>query len=124
MRYGLEFIDLENPEVRPPPMRLEAGIMIGAQVPRHALTPDGSVEHAADVGTRRGAAMHAEPDETARELVHDHEHPVAPEHDGFAAKEVHAPEAVGRVADERQPRGPVATWSGAIAFRQDAEHDV
>src|SRR5262245_11428079 len=40
MRHRLELIDLENPQVRLPPMRLEEGIMIGAQMPRHALTPD------------------------------------------------------------------------------------
>ena len=37
---------------------------------------NGGVEHAAEVGAI---------DRTARELVHDHEHPVAPEHDGLAS---------------------------------------
>ena len=68
--------------------------------------------------------MHADSDEATGELVHDHEHPVAPEHDGLASKEVHAPEAVGRVADERQPRGPGSARSRAIVFRQHAVHDV
>ena len=31
-----------------------------------------------------------------RELIHDHEHPVAPEHDGLASKEIHAPQAAVR----------------------------
>jgi hypothetical protein len=44
--------------------------------------------------------MHADADEATRELVHDHEHPVAAEHNGLAAKEIHAPQAVGRVSDE------------------------
>jgi hypothetical protein len=69
-------------------------------------------------------AVHADSDEATRELVHDHEHPVAPEHDGLASKEVHAPQAVFRLSDERQPRGPVATRGGVIVFRQHAVHDV
>jgi len=103
---GLEFVDLQNPKFRPPTVRLEERIMIGAEMPRCALTMDGSVEHATDIGGRDGSPMHADTDEATRELVHDHEHPVAPEHDGFAPKEVHAPEAVFRVSNERQPRGP------------------
>jgi hypothetical protein len=44
--------------------------------------------------------MHADADEATRELVHDHQHPVAPEHNRLASKEVDAPEAVGRMPDE------------------------
>ena len=39
-------------------------------------------------------------------------------------KEVHAPEAVCGVSDERQPRGPDSARGGAIVFRQHAVHDV
>jgi hypothetical protein len=34
MRDGLEFVDLEDPKVRPPTLRLEERIMIGAEMPR------------------------------------------------------------------------------------------
>lgn len=70
--------------------------------------------------------MHADADETTRELVHDDQHPVAPEHNRLASKEVDAPEAVRGVADERQPRGSGSIPAGdtAIVFRQDAVHDV
>ena len=68
--------------------------------------------------------MHADSDEATGELVHDHEHPVAPEHDGLASKQIHAPQAVSRVSDERQPRGPGAARGGAIVFRQHAVYDV
>ena len=48
---------------------------------------------------RRVRAGMGEVYRATRELVHNHEHPVAPEHDGFAPTEVHAPqEAVFRVA--------------------------
>ena len=37
MRHGLEFLNLENPQVRLPLVRLEEGILIGAELaPRKA----------------------------------------------------------------------------------------
>jgi hypothetical protein len=50
MRHRLDFVDLENPEVCLPTVRLEERIMIGAEMLRRVLTMDGGVEHAADVG--------------------------------------------------------------------------
>ena len=100
MRHRLDFVDLQNPKVRRPPVRLEQRIMIGTEMSRGALSMNGGVEHAAKVGAIDRITMHADSDEATRELVHDHEHPVAPEHDRLASKEVDAPEAVGRVADE------------------------
>src|ERR1700674_5453451 len=91
---------------------------------RCALPVNGGVKHTAKVGAGDGAAVHADADEATRELVHDHEHPVAPEHDGLASKEVDAPQAVSRVSDERQPRGSGSTRGGAIAFRQHSVYDV
>ena len=123
MRHGLDFV-LQNPQVRRPTVRLEQRIMIGAEMSRGASTMNGGVEHAAKVGAIDQTAVHADSDEATRELVHDHEHPVAPEHDGLASKEVHAPQAVCRVSDERQPRGPGAARDGAIVCRQHAVHDV
>ena len=98
--------------------------MIGAEMARGAPTIHGGVEHAAKVGASDRTAVHADADEAMREVVHDHEHPVAPEHDGLASKEVHAPQAVCRVADERQPQGPGSARDGAIVCRQHAVHDV
>ena len=34
MRHGLDFVDLQNPQVRRPPVRLEQRIMIGAEMAR------------------------------------------------------------------------------------------
>jgi len=77
-------------------------------MPRCALTMDSGVEHAANVAACDGSPVHANADETTRKLVHHcHEHPVGSEHDRLAAKEVHAPQDVCGVSDERQPRGPV-----------------
>ena len=124
MRHGLDFVDLQNPQVRPPAVRLEQWIVIRTEMSRCALPVNGGVEHAAEVGAGDGAAVHADADEATRELVHDHEHPVAPEHDGLASKEVNAPQAVSRVSDERQPRGSGSARGGAIVFRQHAVYDV
>jgi hypothetical protein len=77
-----------------------------------------------DVNSGDGAAVDADTDQTTRELVHDHEYPIAPEHDRLAAKQVHAPEAILGVADERQPRGSAAARRRPIVFRQDAVHHV
>ena len=123
MRHGLDFIDLQNPQVRRPPVRLEQGIVIRTEMSRCTMPVNGGVEHAADVGAGDGAALHADADEATRELVRDHEHPVAAEHDGLASKEVDAPQAVLRVSDERQ-RGSGSARRGTIVFRQHSVHDV
>src|SRR5579864_4810288 len=118
MRHGLDFVDLQNPKVRRPSVCLEQRIMIGTEMSRCAPTMNGGVEHAAEVGAIDWPTVHADSDEATRELVHHDEHPVAPEHDGLASKEVNAPQAISHVSDEREPRGPGTAWGGAIVFRQ------
>ena len=124
MRYGLDFVDLQNPKIRRPPVCLEHRIMISAEMSRCAPTMNGGVEHATEVGAIDRPKLHADSDEATRKLVYDHEYPVAPEHDGLTSKEVHAPQAVCRVADERQPRGPESARGRAIVFRKHAVNDV
>jgi hypothetical protein len=65
--------------------------------------------------------MHTDADQATRELVHDAEHSVAPQHDRLAAEEVHAPKAVGGMADERQPRGTSAARRRTIVFHRDRQ---
>src|SRR5205809_6843023 len=101
MRHGFDFIDLQNPKVRRPTVRLEQRIVIGAEMSRGAPTMNGDVEHPAGVGAIDGTTPHADSDEATGELVHDHEPPLAAEHDGLAAKQIHAPQAVSWVSDER-----------------------
>ena len=50
-----------------------------------------------------GTTMHADADEATGELVHDHEQPVTPKHDGLAAKKIHAPQAVEHRILENRP---------------------
>ena len=70
MGHGLEFVNLENPQVRLPPVRLEEGVMIGAEMPRDALTVNVGVEHAAQVDARDGPRVHADAHEAPSELIH------------------------------------------------------
>ena len=100
MGHGLDFIDLEYARVRLPAVRFEQRVTIGTEMSRGALPANGVVEHPAEAGAIDGAPVHAKSDEAAGELVHDHEHPVALEHDGLTPKQVDAPQTVGRVADE------------------------
>jgi hypothetical protein len=123
MRDGFDFVDLQNSQVRPSPVRLEQRIVIRAETSRYALAVNRDVKHPAHVGTCDGAVMDADGDEPTRELVHNYQHPVAPEHDRLAAKEVHTPEAVSGVADKRQPRGPGSARRRALVFREHAVHD-
>lgn len=52
------------------------------------------VEHAAEGNTIDVASVDAKTDDAPRELVHDDEHPVALQENGFAPKQINAPEAV------------------------------
>ena len=116
MGHRLDFVDLQKPKVRGPPMRLEQPIMIRTEMSRRAPPMNGGVAHAAEAGCIDRSAMHTASHEAPRELVHDHEHPVALEHDGRTAQEVHAPQTVCRVSDERQPRGPGSAGAGRERF--------
>jgi hypothetical protein len=50
MRHGFDFVDLQNPKVRPPTVRLEQRIMIGTEMARCAPIMNGGVEQAAGGG--------------------------------------------------------------------------
>ena len=97
--------------------------MIGTEISRQALTVDGGVEHAAQVDARDGSRVHADTHQTTGEVIHDHEHPIRPQHERFAAKQVDAPEAIGGVSDDRQPRRAGPVGGGPIVLGEDATHD-
>lgn len=77
IRDGLDFIDLEHPQVRPPAVKFEQRIVIGAEVTRQRLSGDGEVEHPANRHAIENAGMHAAADDVPRVLVHDEQYPVA-----------------------------------------------
>src|SRR3982751_3439076 len=47
---GFDFVDLQNPQVRHPPVRLEHRIVIRTEMSRYALPVNHGVKHAADLG--------------------------------------------------------------------------
>ncbi len=67
------------------------------------MVRDSLVEHATKGNTVDIASVDAKADDAPTELIHDNEHPVALQKNGFTPKQVNAPEAVLRVPDEGQP---------------------
>ena len=99
-------------------------VMVRAEVTRRAHAGSRSVEHAAQRHTIDIARMHPEADNPPGELIHDDQHPVGPEENGFTAKEIDAPQAVFGVPKEGQPGGTTIARCWAIMLGQDAPHDV
>ena len=66
----------------------------------NTLGRNGCVEQPAQGTTIDIAGMDAKTDDAPGELIHDHEHPVAIQKNGFTPKQVNAPKAVLRVPDE------------------------
>src|SRR5215472_14456338 len=81
------------------------GIIVGAEVLGHlGLPSDGAVEHATECYTIDRAGMDAEPYDAARVLIHDNQDPEGTQRCRLAPEQIHTPEAVLHVAEERQPR--------------------
>ena len=81
----------------------ELRVIVGTELVWDPLGGDGCVEHSTQCQAIHIAGVCAEADDAPRELVHDHEHPVALQVNGFTPKQVDAPEAVLRVSQEAQP---------------------
>ena len=84
-------------------MIFEQWNMIGAEVPRHTLAGNGSVEHAAQGDAIDIAGMHAEADDASGELVHHDEYPMGAQQNGLTAKQIDTPQAIFHVTDESEP---------------------
>ncbi len=82
----------------------EQRIIVRRQVFRHTHSGDRRVEHTTKRHAVYIAGMHSEADDPPSELIHNDENPVRLQGDGFAAKQVNAPETIFCVTDERQPR--------------------
>jgi len=74
--------------------------MVGTQVVWDSLSRNGGVEHPTEGDTIDIPCMYTKANDAPRELVHDHEHPVGIEQNGFATKKINAPETVYRVSEE------------------------
>src|SRR5499427_1679969 len=54
------------------------------------------IAHPTKCDTIDHSRMDAEANDPARVLIHDHEHPMGPQHGRFAPEQIHAPEAVSQ----------------------------
>ena len=83
------------------------GIVIGTEVLGHLDLPsNGAVEHPTKRDTIDRAGMDAEPYNPARVLIHDDQGLVGPQRCRLAPEQIHTPEAVFHVAEERSQDGP------------------
>src|SRR2546423_7946549 len=102
--YGLDFRQLQYTQIGLPLVEPIKWIVVGAQILRHPELPsNGTVEHPTEGDTIDGARMDAEPNDPARILIHDDQDPMGPQRCRLAPEQIHAPEAVFHVAQERQP---------------------
>jgi hypothetical protein len=80
---------------------------------RHLQLPsDSAVKHATECDTINRAGMDTEPYDPARILIHDNQDSVATQRRRLAPEQIQTPDAVFRVAEEREPG-----WAARIRFR-------
>ena len=110
---GLDFGYLQYPQIGLPLVEPIKRIMVGAEVFGHRAVPsNGAVEHPAESDTIDRSDLDAEPNDTARILIHDNQDPVGPQRSRFAPEQIDTPEAVLQVAQESQPG-----WTTGVLFR-------
>ena len=80
-------------------MEPEQGVIITADISRRFGSTDRMVEDSAQRWSIDGPSPNTEANDSARELIHDDEHPMALEHEGFAAEKIDTPQAVFRVSE-------------------------
>ena len=97
--YSFHFGYFEYSEVGFPPMEPEQWIMIATDVLWRAGPADRTVEHPTKRWPIHCARVYAETNNSTCALVHDDEHPMAFENEGFAAEKIDTPQAVFRVTE-------------------------
>ena len=68
--------------------------------------------------------MDAEPNDAARILIHDDQDPVSPQRGRLAPEQIHTPETVFHVAQERQPRGTAGALSRPVVMGENPANHV
>src|SRR5262250_1372180 len=122
---GLDFGHFQYPQVGLPLVQPIKRIAIGAEVPPHlALPSNGTVEHPTKCGTIDRSRMDAEVNDATRVLIHDHQDPMGPHRGRFAPEQIHAPEAVSHVAQERQPGGTAGVLSRQVVMGENSANYV
>jgi hypothetical protein len=100
-------------------------IVVGTEVGRHPeLLSNGVVEHPTESDTIDLSRMDAEPNDPARVLIHDHQDPVGPQRGRLTPEQIHTPEAVFHVAQERQPRGATGVLARPVVIGENPSHHV
>ena len=102
----------------------EQGIMVRAQVPWRVRANYDGVEHLAQGLAIDYLRLHPESNESTCELIHHHEHPMALKRHGLTSEEIHAPQTILHLTQEREPGRPITTrfWSGV--FNQNSSNHV
>jgi hypothetical protein len=125
VRGGLYFCHFQYPQVGLPLVEPIKRIVVGTEEVRHpALPSTGTVEHPTKCGTIDRSRMDAEANDPARVLIHDHQDPVGPQRSRFAPEQIHAPEAVFHVAQERQPGGAIGVLYGSVVIGENPANYV
>jgi hypothetical protein len=100
-------------------------IIVGAQVLRQPAMPsNGAVEHPTESDTIDLSRMDAKPNDAARVLIHDHQDPVRPQRGRVAPEQIHTPETVFHVAQERQPRWTIGVLSRPVVTGENPANHV
>lgn len=68
--------------------------------------------------------MDAKADDATGVLIHYNKHPMASERHRFAAEEIHGPQAVLHVTQERQPGRTAAPRDWPIVYGQDSANEI
>jgi hypothetical protein len=123
-RYGLDFVNFEYPQVRPPPMEAEQRIVVGTEMLRERLSRSGLVKHATDRHAIDVSRLDANADDPACEQIHDDHDPVALEHNRFTSEQIDAPQAVLHISDGREPERSLGSGGSSEVLSEDATHDV
>ena len=122
---GFDLGHFQYPQVGLPLAKPIKGIMVGAEVLGHpALPAKGVVKHPAKSDTVDGTGMYAEPQDAARELVHDDQDPVTPQRGRFASEQIYTPEAVFHVTNEGEPGWPSGGRFRPIVTGENPSHHV
>src|SRR6476660_5396309 len=79
VRHGLDFLHVEDAQVRLPSVELEQPIMIGTQLRRWRVASYRAVEHATQSHPIHRTALHAKADDPTGAVVHHDEHPMCAE---------------------------------------------
>jgi len=122
--HRLDLLDLQNAQVGEPAVEAKQRIVVGTEVFRFGLFGSSVVEHPADRDAINVGIGDAEADNAASEDVHDEQHPMAAQQDGFNPEQIGTPETVLEVANECQPGRAIGPRCRSKVFGKYAAHDI